>query len=147
MVGYNEYFGWYYPSFFSQVTGINEALARDLELAFMTDVEISSAFGKPILISEFGAGALAGKRDGAIFSEDYQSRVYRAQIDMLRNSPEVQGMTPWILKDFRAMLRPLPGIQDYRNRKGLIDENGQRKEAFSILQEFYAGAWRENGSE
>ena len=66
---------------------------------------------------------------------------------MLRNSPEVQGMTPWILKDFRAMLRPLPGIQDYRNRKGLIDENGQRKEAFSILQEFYAGAWRENGSE
>ena len=54
---------------------------------------------------------------------------------MLANSPQVQGMTPWILKDFRAMLRTLPGIQDYRNRKGLIDENGERKAAFYVLRD------------
>ena len=46
---------------------------------------------------------------------------------MISNSPQVQGMTPWILKDFRAMLRSLGGVQDFRNRKGLIDENGRRK--------------------
>jgi beta-glucuronidase len=60
---------------------------------------------------------------------------------MLANSPQVQGMTPWILKDFRAMLRTLPGIQDYRNRKGLIDENGERKAAFYVLRDFYRDDW------
>jgi len=53
----------------------------------------------------------------------------------------VQGMTPWILKDFRAMLRSLGGVQDFRNRKGLIDENGRRKQAFYVLRDFYAGDW------
>ena len=66
--------------------------------------------------------------------------VYRAQIEMLGNSPQVQGMTPGILKDLRAMLRTLPGIQAYRNRKRIIDENGNRKEAYEVLQTFYAGA-------
>jgi beta-glucuronidase len=56
---------------------------------------------------------------------------------MLSKSPQVQGLSPWILKDFRAMLRPLAGIQDYYNRKGLIDENGNRKPAFYLLRDFY----------
>ena len=60
---------------------------------------------------------------------------------MITNSPQVQGMTPWILKDFRAMLRSLGGVQDFRNRKGLIDENGRRKQAFYVLRDFYAGDW------
>ena len=60
---------------------------------------------------------------------------------MILNNPQIQGITPWILKDFRAMLRPLPGIQDFYNRKGLIDENGNRKEAFKILQKFYEENW------
>ena len=143
IVGYNEYFGWYYPTFFARSTGVSEALARELELDFMSDIELTTAFKKPLFISEMGAGALAGKMDNEVFSEQYQDRVYQAQIGMLRNSSEVQGMTPWILKDFRAMLRPLPGIQDYRNRKGLIDENGRRKLAFKTLQTFYAGPWED----
>jgi len=39
------------------------------------------------------------------------------------------------------MLRTLGGIQDFRNRKGLIDENGRRKEAYRVLQDFYASEW------
>ena len=66
---------------------------------------------------------------------------------MLANSPQVVGMTPWILKDFRAMLRPLGGVQDYRNRKGLVDENGRRKQAFFVLRDFYAGPWGRNRPE
>jgi beta-glucuronidase len=46
-------------------------------------------------------------------------------------------MTPWILMDFRSPRRPLPGIQDFFNRKGLISEQGQKKKAFFVLQKAY----------
>ena len=49
----------------------------------------------------------------------------------------MRGMTPWILKDFRSPRRPLPHIQDFWNRKGLISDQGQKKKAFFILKEFY----------
>jgi beta-glucuronidase len=39
------------------------------------------------------------------------------------------------------MLRPLPGIQDFYNRKGLIDENGNKKEAFAVLADFFENKW------
>jgi len=47
-------------------------------------------------------------------------------------------MTPWILKDFRSPRRPLAGIQDYWNRKGLLSEKGERKQAWYVLRGYYA---------
>ena len=141
IVSYNEYFGWYYARALAPQMGVSEQTIRKLMLQFIPQVTMSTAFGKPMFISEFGAGAKAGKRGEGVWTEDYQAAVYRAQIAMLSQSPQVQGMTPWILKDFRAMLRTLPGIQDYRNRKGLIDQNGRRKQAFYVLRDFYNGPW------
>lgn len=57
---------------------------------------------------------------------------------MLEKIPQLRGMTPWILCDFRSPRRALPQVQDGWNRKGLIGENGTRKQAFAVLQEFYA---------
>jgi beta-glucuronidase len=56
---------------------------------------------------------------------------------MLRRIPFLAGMSPWILKDFRSPRRPLPGIQDYFNRKGLVSERGVHKKAFDVLRRFY----------
>lgn len=39
------------------------------------------------------------------------------------------------------MLRPLAGIQNYYNRKGLVDPNGVRKQAYYVLQDFYLHKW------
>jgi beta-glucuronidase len=39
--------------------------------------------------------------------------------------------------DFRSPLRNLPGIQDGFNRKGLISDQGQKKQAFFVLQKAY----------
>jgi beta-glucuronidase len=39
--------------------------------------------------------------------------------------------------DFRSPRRPLPGIHDYFNRKGLLSNQGERKQAFYVLQKFY----------
>lgn len=143
VVSYNEYFGWYYARAIAPQLGVSERTIRKLMLEFMAEVTISSIHKKPLHISEFGAGAKAGRRGSGVWTEDYQADVYRAQTAMLAGSPQVQGMTPWVLKDFRAMLRTLPGTQDYRNRKGLIDENGRRKKAFYVLRDFYRGPWGE----
>ena len=51
--------------------------------------------------------------------------------------PFLAGVSPWILKDFRAPLRLLPGIQDGFNRKGLVGPNGEHKLAFEVLRAFY----------
>ena len=60
---------------------------------------------------------------------------------MLSSNFQIQGISLWIFKYFRGMLRPLPGIQDFYNRKGLIDENGNKKEAFEVLADFYENKW------
>ena len=142
IISYNEYFGWYYTTFLAEQIQIKEGTLRRLMFEIIEDIQITSPYNKPIHLSEFGAGAKFGIKDSnKIWSEQYQAKVYNHQLRMILNNPQIQGITPWILKDFRAMLRPLPGIQDFYNRKGLIDENGNRKEAFKILQKFYEENW------
>jgi beta-glucuronidase len=56
---------------------------------------------------------------------------------MLNRIPQLRGMSPWVLVDFRSPNRPLAGIQDEFNRKGLISEQGKKKQAYFILQKAY----------
>jgi len=143
LISYNEYFGWYYVTFFTDQMMISEGTLRQLMFEVMPKIKISSIFNKPIHISEFGAGAKYGNHTNKIWSEEYQAKLYKHQLEMLSNNPQIQGISPWVFKDFRAMLRPLPGIQDFYNRKGLIDENGNKKEAFKVLADFYENKWHQ----
>jgi beta-glucuronidase len=56
---------------------------------------------------------------------------------MLKRIPFLRGTSPWILMDFRSPRRPLPKIQDFFNRKGLISDRGEKKKAFFVLQQYY----------
>ena len=58
---------------------------------------------------------------------------------MLAKLQNLRGLSPWILADFRSPRRVLPGIQDGYNRKGLISNQGVRKQAFYTLRDFYRG--------
>ena len=140
VVGYNEYFGWYYSSFLGGPLPVDEGTVREHMFKLMDDIRFRNVFNKPIIISEFGAGAKYGNRsaEGKLWSEEYQAKVYRAQTSMLENSEFVQGMSPWILKDFKSAMRNLNGVQDIYNRKGLISETGQKKQAFYVLRDHYA---------
>lgn len=122
VIGVNEYLGWY------------EGRPEDA-----VQMQWKMAYDKPLIISEFGAGAPYGNRGSAEtrWTEEYQADVYQRQISMLRRIPALAGMSPWLLMDFHSPRRLLPGIQDYHNRKGLISDRGQRKQAFYILQRFY----------
>jgi beta-glucuronidase len=122
------------------VIAINEYLGWYVGLPALADsVRWESAYDKPLIVSEFGAGALQGYHADAEtrWSEEYQASVYRHQVAMLQRIPFLRGMTPWILTDFRSPRRPLPGIQDFWNRKGLISDRGIRKQAFFVLQQHY----------
>jgi beta-glucuronidase len=90
-------------------------------------------------MSEFGGGAKAGLHgsEHTRWTEEYQANLYRNQIIMLNKIPQLRGISPWILMDFRAPARLLPGIQDDFNRKGLISDQGQKKQAFFTLQKAY----------
>lgn len=37
----------------------------------------------------------------------------------------------------RSPRRPLAGVQDFYNRKGMISDRGEKKQAFYIMQEFH----------
>lgn len=122
VIGANEYLGWYSYS-------IDE----------IKEFKWSSNFDKPLIITEFGGGALYGLHgdEQTRWTEEFQNAIYREQIGMLQKIKFLKGMSPWILYDFRSPRRPLPHIQDYFNRKGLISNDGNKKEAFYTLQKFY----------
>ena len=98
------------------------------------------ATDKPLVFSEFGADALAGFSDPVLlrkFSEDFQKKYYEKTLAMAAKVPTLRGLSPWILKDFRAPRRQHPIYQQGWNRKGLISPTGRRKPAFFVLQGFY----------
>jgi beta-glucuronidase len=122
VIGTNEYIGWY------------EKTPAD---AARTTWSI--AYNKPLIMTEFGGGAKAGLHgsEDQRWTEEYQAAIYRNQILMLNNIPQLRGMSPWILMDFRSPVRLLPGVQDGFNRKGLLAPDGQKKQAFFVLQKAY----------
>ncbi|MFN7192172.1 MAG: glycoside hydrolase family 2 TIM barrel-domain containing protein [Rhodospirillales bacterium] len=123
VIGLNEYFGWYEPD--------PKDLARLLA---------NSDPGKPLLISETGADAVAGLHgaETLLFGEERQAAFYRNQLDILRLFPYVQGMAVWLLYDFRSERRQTR-FQRGWNRKGLIAEDKTtRKAAFAALRDAWA---------
>ncbi len=89
----------------------------------------------PLLAAGAKAGLHGGDSDR--WTEEYQANIYRHQLGMLSRIAQLRGMSPWCLMDFRSPNRPLAGIQDEFNRKGLISDQGMRKQAFFILQKAY----------
>ena len=122
VLGCNEYVGWY--------DGLPAKADR---------LEWRSKYQKPLIMSEFGGDALYGHHGDALtrWTEEYQESIYQHQIVMLKKIPFLRGTAPWILTDFRSPRRPLPGIQDYWNRKGLISNRGEKKKAFYVLRNYY----------
>ena len=122
IVSFNEYLGWY---------------GGNLEDA--EKIQWTSKYNKPVIVSEFGGDAkqgMHGEKDER-WTEEFQEYLYIQNLKMIEKIPNICGISPWILVDFRSPRRVLPGIQDGYNRKGLISNDGNKKKAFSILRAFY----------
>jgi beta-glucuronidase len=130
VIGINEYIGWY------------EQSPQDADTTVW-----HIAYQKPLIVSEFGGDAKAGLHGAPTkrWTEEYQASIFRHQLPMLARIPQFRGLTPWILMDFRSPMRQLPGIQDGFNRKGLVSNRGEKKEAFFVLQKTYRD-WTTHGT-
>lgn len=124
LIGVNKYMGWYAPW---------PKEPKDCHWQVCPD--------KPLLITEFGGEALYGQSGdetvASSWSEDYQAKLYRDNIRMFENIPNLCGVSPWILFDFRSPFRFHPTNQDGWNRKGLVSDQGMRKKAWYIMRDYY----------
>ncbi len=126
LIALNEYIGWYVPW-----------QGKPSETKWKVDFP-----NKPVFISEFGGEALYGNKnvptdEASSWSEEYQEQIYKDQIEMFNSIPNLSGVCPWILYDYRSLGRMHPVYQKGYNRKGLISENSEKKKAWYIMNEYY----------
>lgn len=121
VIGQNEYIGWY------------ESSAED------ADKIVWKFPQKPVVMSEFGAEAKYGNHGATNqrWTEEQQVNVFEHQFVMFSKIPQLRGTIPWVLTDFRSLTRNIPKLQDGYNRKGLISERGEKKQAFLLFQKAY----------
>lgn len=123
IISFNNYLGWYGGR-------IDDCKTRKWNIPY----------DKPVFISEWGGGALQGYHadKNTRWSEEFLAELYRQSIAMYDRLEGFAGMSPWILVDFRSARRQHHTYQNFFNRKGLISENGIKKQAFYVLRDFYA---------
>lgn len=126
LIAVNEYIGWYIPW-----------QGRPSETKWQIVYP-----DKPVFISEFGGEALYGNHSGSIdeaayWTEAYQEKIFIDQTEMFNTIPNLCGVCPWLLFDYRSLGRMNQVYQKGYNRKGLISENGEKKKAWYIMKEYY----------
>ena len=126
IISVNEYLGWYVPW---------QGKSEDTTWKLVNNE-------KPVILSEFGGEALYGSNNGPkdvanSWSEEYQEKIYNNQISMFKNVPNLVGLCPWILADFRSLSRLQPVNQKGWNRKGLISNEGKKKKAWYVMERYY----------
>lgn len=123
-VSINKYMGWYMPWPIRP-----------------SEVRWNVATDKPLVFSEFGCEAQYGQSgDPTIpgsWSEDYQEQLYKDNLAMFNQVPNLAGISPWILFDFRSPRRLHPVNQGCWNKKGLISDGGYRKKAWYVIRDYY----------
>jgi beta-glucuronidase len=128
----NRYSAWYSNA--GHLDTIHYQLKTDLE-------EWHSKYGKPVMLSEFGADAVAGFHTLApqMFSEEFQVELLREYCNTLDELDFVIGEHVWNLADFMTK----QGINRViGNRKGVFTRDRQPKMAAYFLRERWKGKKR-----
>lgn len=122
----NAYWGWY-----ADDRGWRE---------FLADVRDQHP-DKPILVSEFGAGAIEGERtwNAQKWSEGYQADLLAEAIAVFRDIEYVTGWTVWQYCDTRTDPRKAMKRPKTKNNKGIVSEFRRPKDAYWRVQELLDG--------
>ena len=129
IISWNWYEGWYWGSIASIQEGIDTFLAwQD---------SASKGKGKPVIISEFGAGAFYGYRAPTRikWTEQYQADALDELLRVYLNHPRIMGAAIWQFNDVRISHEedwgPRPRCI---NNKGTVDELRRRKLAYEVVK-------------
>ena len=130
IVSYNIYSGWYN----------NDPIYETLE-DFIGYINSAGGAGKPLIISEFGAGAIYGFRDTAHrrWSEEKQSDIIEESLNVYMNDKRISGVFIWQLCDCR-----ITEEGDFylsracmRNNKGAVDIYRRPKIAYETVKRIF----------
>jgi len=99
---------------------------------------------KPVLISEFGADAILGKRGEGKFTEDFQvtflqgywSQIEERMCGNSNNTGYIVGAAWWVFADFKSPRRVSSPISKY-NLKGVVDSLRCPKLAYFEITELF----------
>ncbi len=98
----------------------------------------AGAAGKPIIFSEFGAGAIAGYHDPfgrAKWSEERQADILDAQLRAILGMPRVSGAYIWQFADVRVAEQWAHSRPRTMNNKGVFDQFRRPKLAWQTVRE------------
>ena len=122
------------------VTVVSSAMFLDEDITALAVLGTAMTLAG-LIISEFGGEALYGQhgdaRCASSWSEEYQARLFADNLAMFAHIPNLVGISPWILFDFRSPYRFHPVNQQGWNRKGLLSDRGERKQAWYLIRDFY----------
>jgi beta-glucuronidase len=132
VLGINEYFGWYKDSAF----GYRATTTSDLG-PFLDQVH-NSYPRLPLFVTEYGAESTGNGAETQRGTFQFQQKYLRDHVAIHASKPYVNGSIIWILKDFRVLPGWTGGNDRARstppwNNKGLIDQFGAPKPAFSSV--------------
>ncbi|NUQ90982.1 MAG: beta-galactosidase [Glycomyces artemisiae] len=130
VVSANTYPGWYW----GDVPGIPAELDR-----IAAHVDALGHAGKPLIISEIGAGAVPGWNDAnrSLWTEDYQTDLLTTVVDHVIGHDRISGLAIWVFGDFRTtehrdmLLKRPRGVND----KGVVDEYRRPKQSYGAVRE------------
>ncbi|MDF3128348.1 glycoside hydrolase family 2 TIM barrel-domain containing protein [Kiritimatiellaeota bacterium B1221] len=138
IVSWNNYTGWY--------GGGPEDIRPDIDdmLAWLDSNE-SSGKGKPVIISEFGAGAIPGCRNpqADLWSEEYQCIYLEEALNVFLQHPRINGAAIWQFCDIRVSNEPNEseyngytpmGRPRCMNNKGVVDEHRRPKLSYPVVK-------------
>ena len=124
----NKYYGWYeWPG------QIEESLDEFIKCAD----RFHKKFGKGIILTEFGADAIAGihTEPPQMFSEEYQAKMIKLQYEKCREQPYAIGTHVWAFADFKTA-QTISRI--VFNRKGVFTREREPKTAAHMLKELWS---------
>ena len=122
----NRYYGWYTQS--GRLEEGRETLAQELDSLYRK-------FGKPIMITEFGADAIAGTHahPSEMWSEEYQAEFILGFLDVAAERSFMAGMHVWAFADFKTGqgVNRATGL----NHKGVFTRDRRPKLAAHLLRD------------
>ena len=136
IISINIYHGWYRY-------GGYDGTWKDWEKMIELFTERRKEMGwedKPVLMSEFGAAALAGYHtpfDTVKWSEEYQRDLFEYTIELFHKTPYMVGTYPWQFANIRTSPSMDINRVRYFNNKGIVDEYRNPKLAYFKIKELY----------
>ena len=134
VVGFNLYTGWYRGSLGEIPVRVDEIIAW---------IEKAGGGGKPLILSEFGGGAIPGYRSDARvkWSEERQADILDACLGCYLNHRRIAGAAIWQFCDCRVTEGWATSRPRTMNNKGVVDEYRRPKLSYEVVRRRFREAW------